>query len=175
LNNAAQVILSDFGYMDDIVALPVLAFLVYVGAEVGSGNWVYTYAFTLGLRTTITSAYLTSAFWEAFTLGSLLGVWISTRARVITILFADLLGCLAFLSVILLWPDSVFALWTGIIGLGLFMASFLLTMIVLAGERMYVTGAVTGWFLVGGGAGGTILPGLSGRLSSGSVRWRCLF
>ena len=44
------------------VVLLVLAFLLYVGAEVGFGNWIYTYALTLGHGTAITSAYLTSAF-----------------------------------------------------------------------------------------------------------------
>ena len=38
------------------IALLVLAFLLYVGAEVGFGNWIYTYALTLELGTTITSA-----------------------------------------------------------------------------------------------------------------------
>lgn len=145
------------------VILLVLAFLLYVGAEIGFGNWIYTYAFTLGLGTAITSDYLTSAFWGTFTLGRLLGIWISTRARAITILFVDLLGCLASLSLILLWPDSISAMWTGTIGVGLFMASVFPTLMVLAGERMYVTGTVTGWFLVGGGAGGTILPWIIGQ------------
>lgn len=140
------------------VALLVLAFLLYVGAEVGFGNWIYTYALTLGLGTTITSAYLTSAFWGTFTLGRLLGVWVSTRARAATILFVDLVGCLASLGVILLWPDSVTALWVGAVGLGLFMASVFPTTLMLAGERMRVTGTITGWFLVGGGTGGMILP-----------------
>jgi FHS family Na+ dependent glucose MFS transporter 1 len=145
------------------IALLVLAFLLYVGAEVGFGNWLYTYAISLELGTTITSAYLTSAFWGTFTLGRLLGVWVSTRVRAATILFVDLLGCLASLSVILLRPDSVSSLWIGAIGAGLFMASVFPTMIVLAGERMHVTGSVTGWLLVGGGAGGMILPWVIGQ------------
>jgi len=140
------------------VALLVLAFLFCVGAEIGFGNWVYTYALTLGLGTAITSAYLTSAFWGTLTLGRLLGVWVSTRARASTILFMDLLGCLASLVPILLWPDSALALWIGSIGLGLFMASIIPTTMILARERMRVTGAMTGWFLVGSGAGGMILP-----------------
>jgi FHS family Na+ dependent glucose MFS transporter 1 len=146
------------------VALLALAFLLYVGSEVGFGNWVYTYALTLGLGTAITSAYLTSAFWGTFTLGRLLGIWVSTRARAATILFVDLLGCLASLGVILLWPDSVPALWTGAIGLGLFMASVFPTMLMLAGERMHVTGTMTGWFLFGGGIGGMILPWSIGQV-----------
>jgi FHS family Na+ dependent glucose MFS transporter 1 len=140
------------------VALLVLAFVVYVGAEVGFGNWVYTYALTLGLGTGITSAYLTSAFWGTFTLGRLLGIWISTRLRPATILIVDLLGCLASLGVILLWRDSATALWIGAIGLGLFMASIFPTILMLAGERMRITGAMTGWFLAGASIGGMILP-----------------
>jgi FHS family Na+ dependent glucose MFS transporter 1 len=135
-----------------------MAFLLYVGAEVGFGNWVYTYALTLGLGTTITSAYLTSAFWGTFTLGRLLGIWVSTRARAATILIVDLLGCLASLGAILLWQDSAIALWMGAIGLGLFMASVFPTTLMLAGERMRVSGAMTGWLLAGASAGGMFLP-----------------
>ena len=149
------------------VALLALAFLLYVGAEVGFGNWIYTYALTLGLGTAITSAYLTSAFWGTFTVGRLLGVWISTRVRAATILYVDLLGCLASLGVITLWKDSGLALWAGSIGLGLFMASVFPTTLILAGERMQVTGAITGWFLVGGGAGGMILPWVIGQAFAG--------
>ena len=150
------------------VVLLALAFLLYVGAEVGFGNWVYTYALTLGLGTAITSAYLTSAFWGTFTLGRLLGIWVSTRARAATILFVDLLGCLASLGLILLWQDSAMALWAGAIGLGLFMASVFPTILMLAGERMHITGAMTGWFLVGGGAGGMLLPWVIGQAFVGT-------
>jgi FHS family Na+ dependent glucose MFS transporter 1 len=149
------------------VALIVLAFILYVGAEFGFGNWVYTYAITLGLGTTITSAYLTSAFWGTFTLGRLIGIWVSTRARPFTILFVDLAGCLLSLSLILLWPDSVPILWIAIIGLGLFMASVFPTTMMLAGERMNVSGAMTGWFLAGASLGGMFLPWGIGQAFAG--------
>jgi fucose permease len=68
------------------------------------------------------------------------------------------LGCLASLGVILLWRDSATALWTGAIGLGLFMASVFPTTLMLAGERMRITGAMTGWFLAGASVGGMTLP-----------------
>ncbi|MFZ5911436.1 MAG: hypothetical protein ACOYYU_15600 [Chloroflexota bacterium] len=106
---------------------------------------------------------MTSAFWGAFTLGRLLGVWISTRARTAAILFADLFGCLLSLGVILLWSDSALALWIGAIGLGLSMASVFPTILILAGERMTVTGAITGWLLAGTGAGGMFLPWAIGQ------------
>ncbi len=145
------------------VVLIVLMFIIYVGLETGFGNWVYTYALTLGLGTPITAAYLTSAFWGAFTAGRLLGVWVSTRARSQTILFLDLAGCLASVAVIMVWKESSLALWIGAIGLGLCMASIFPTILMFAGERMRVSGAITGWFLVGSGAGNMFLPWLIGQ------------
>ena len=142
----------------------LLLFLLYVGLELGFANWVYTYALTLNLETTITAAYLTSAFWGSFTLGRLLGVWVSTRARAQTILFIDLLGCAVSTIIIMVWKDSNLALWIGTIGLGVSMASFFPTIFMLAGERMEITGTITGWFLVGSGAGSMLLPWLIGQI-----------
>ena len=145
------------------VFLLVVLFIIYVGLEMGFGNWLYTYALTLQLGTEISAAYLTSAFWGAFTVGRLLGVWTAARLRSQTILFIDLIGCLASTLVILLWRESALALWVGSIGLGLCMASIFPTVLMLAGERMHVTGAITGWFLVGSGAGNMFLPWLIGQ------------
>jgi fucose permease len=43
------------------------------------------------------------------------------------------------------------------------MASIFPTILMLAGERLRVTGTITGWFLVGGGVGGMLLPWLIGQ------------
>ena len=43
------------------------------------------------------------------------------------------------------------------------MASIFPTFLTLAEERMHVTGTMAGWFLVGGGIGGMILPWLIGQ------------
>jgi FHS family Na+ dependent glucose MFS transporter 1 len=150
------------------VLLIVLAFFLYVGAEVGFANWLYTYAVTVNLATTVTAAYLTSAFWGLFTLGRLLGIWISTRVNSRNILFADLIGCLASLGLIIFGRESAPLLWAGSIGLGLSMASIFPTIMMLAGESMQVSGTITGWFLVGGGAGGMLLPWLIGQAFTAS-------
>jgi MFS transporter, FHS family, Na+ dependent glucose transporter 1 len=146
------------------VVLVVALFLLYVGLELGFGNWIYTYALTLNLETTITAAYLTSAFWGSFTFGRLLGVWVSTRLRSRTILFMDLVGCVISTVIIMLWKDSNVALWVGTFGLGLSMASIFPTIIMLAGESMQITGTITGWFLVGSGAGSMLLPWFIGQI-----------
>jgi FHS family Na+ dependent glucose MFS transporter 1 len=159
---------SDHGMNAPLPFLPVifctLLFLLYVGLELGFGNWIYTYALTLGLGTAITAAYLTSAFWGSFTAGRLLGVWVSTRLRSQTILIMDLIGCAISTILIMIWKDSSLALWVGTIGLGISMASFFPTIFILAGERMQITGAIAGWFLVGSGAGSMLLSWLIGQI-----------
>jgi len=146
------------------VLLIVILFILYVGLELGFGNWIYTYALTLELGTTITAAYLTSVFWGSFTLGRLLGIWVSTRFRSQTILFVDIVGCAISTILIMLWKESSLALWVGTFGLGISMASIFPTLIMLAGERMQITGTITGWFLVGSGAGSMFLPWLIGQI-----------
>jgi FHS family Na+ dependent glucose MFS transporter 1 len=146
------------------VLLIVVLFLLYVGLELGFGNWIYTYTVTLGLGTITSAANLNGFFWGSFTLGRLLGVWVSTRLRSQTILFLDVLGCAISIVIIMLWKESSLALWIGTIGLGVSMASIFPTFIMIAGERMQITGAITGWFLVGSGVGGMLLPWLLGQI-----------
>lgn len=145
------------------VLIMVLCFVLYVGGEAGYGAWIYTYAFTLRFGTEVTAAYLTSAFWGSFTLGRLFGIWVSTRAKPMTILILDLAGCLASLALILLFPRSAQMLWIGTILFGISQASIFPTFLTLAEEHMHVTGTIAGLFLVGAGLGGMILPWLIGQ------------
>jgi fucose permease len=76
----------------------------------------------------------------------------------------DLLGCAVGAIIIIIWKDSNLALWIGTISLGLSMASIFPTLFLFAGERMQITGTITGWFLVGSGAGSMLLPWLIGQI-----------
>jgi FHS family Na+ dependent glucose MFS transporter 1 len=136
-----------------LLTLLVLSFFVYVGAELSFGNWLYTYALTLGLADATTAAYLTSGFWGAFTAGRLISIPIATRFSPGAVLLADLVGCLAGVGVILLWPASPLALWIGACGTGFAMASIFPTMIAFAERRMTITGQITSLFLAGSAAG----------------------
>jgi FHS family Na+ dependent glucose MFS transporter 1 len=146
------------------VVLFILFFVMYVGAEVGFGNWIYSYSVKLDLANEIVAAYLTSAFWGFFTLSRLMGVAVSTRLKPRPVLLIDLFGCLASLALVIAWPASATILWVGAIGLGVFMASIFPTLLDLAEERLTLTGSITGWFLVGSGAGGMLVPWLIGQL-----------
>jgi MFS transporter, FHS family, Na+ dependent glucose transporter 1 len=143
----------------------IVAFLfLYVGAEVGFGGWIFTYALKLNLANETTGAYLTSAFWGAFTIGRLLSIPIAARIRPRWILFGDLLGGTLSILIVLLFPKSVSALWVGAILLGLFIASVFPTIFTLAERRMTLTGVVTSWFFVGASAGAMFFPWLMGQL-----------
>jgi MFS transporter, FHS family, Na+ dependent glucose transporter 1 len=145
------------------VLIMVLCFVLYVGGEAGYGAWIYTYAFTLGFGTEVTAAYLTSGYWGAFTLGRLLGIWVSTRMKPLTILLLDFVGCIASVGLIFLFQESALFLWIGTILFGIAQASIFPTFLTLAEERMHVTGTIAGLFLVGAGVGGMILPWLIGQ------------
>ncbi len=146
------------------IVLLIIAFLfLYVGAEVGFGGWIYTYALEQNLANETIGAYLTSAYWGAFTLGRLLSIPIAARLRPRWILLGDLSGAILSLIIILLFPDSALALWTGAILLGLCVASVFPTIFTLAERRITLTGAVTSWFFVGASAGSMVFPWLMGQ------------
>ncbi|HJQ15089.1 MAG TPA: MFS transporter, partial [Anaerolineales bacterium] len=113
--------------------------------------------------TEVTAAYLTSAFWGSFTLGRLFGIWVSTRAKPLTILYLDFVGCIISVGLVILFPQSSMMLWLGTILFGISQASIFPTFLTLAEERMHVTGTIAGLFLVGAGVGGMILPWLIGQ------------
>ncbi len=146
-----------------IVVLVIAFFFLYVGAELGYGNWIFTYTISLQLGTAVSAAYLTSAYWGFFTLGRLIGIPISIRVAPNKVLFADLAGSLVSLGLILAGRDSVEALWVGTILLGLCMASVFPTLMSLAENKLHMSGEITGWFLVGSGLGGMFLPWLIGQ------------
>lgn len=147
-----------------LLALMVVFFFLHVGAEMSYGGWVATYAETTDLASEVGARYVNSAFWGAFTLSRLMSIPIALRFRPGTILLSGLLGCVGSLAVILLWPDSLTALWLGSIGMGISIAPMFPTSISLAERRMAITGQVTGWFLVGASIGSMTIPLLIGQL-----------
>lgn len=146
-----------------LVALIVLFFFLYAGAEVAFGGWIYSYAVELRLSSHAVAAYLTSAFWGALTIGRLLAVPIALRFPPQSILLADCIGCLASLAVLLLGSHSLVATFVGTCGAGVSMASIFPAALSFAQGRMRITGKVTGWFFVGASGGGMTLPWLIGQ------------
>jgi fucose permease len=156
-NAPAQI--SDY----PLVALIVLLFILYVGAEFAMGGWLYTYAITMNLADEVTAAYLTSVFWGAFTFARLLGVPISMRVRPRYILLGDFAVAMLGVALILAWSGSSLVLWVGSVLTGFGMASIIPVILSLAERRMVITGRVTSFFFAGGSVGGMTLPWVIGQ------------
>ena len=146
-----------------LVALIVLFFFLYTGAEVAFGGWIYSYAVGLRLGSHAVAAYLTSAFWGALTVGRLLAVPVALRFPPRSVLLADCVGCLVSFAILLVGSHSLVATFVGTCGVGLSMASIFPAALSLAQARMRITGRVTGWFFVGASGGGMTLPWFIGQ------------
>jgi MFS transporter, FHS family, Na+ dependent glucose transporter 1 len=147
-----------------LLGLIVLFFFLYVGVEMGFGGWIYTYLTTMEIADAAMAAYMTAAYWGAFTVGRLLSIPIAFRVRPRYVLLIDMIGSLVGLGIMMLWPTNLTAMWVGIITLGVFTASVFPTTITLAERRMPISGQVTGWFFVGASLGSMFLPWLTGQL-----------
>ena len=152
-----------------LVALISLFFFLFVGAEISFGGWIFAYAVVMDLANPTSTDfwtseyYLNSAYWGALTVGRLVAIPLAIRFRPRLILAADLIGCLLSVAVILVWPNSLTALWIGSIGVGFSIASIFPTMISLAARHLTVTGQITGWFIVGASLGSMVVPWLIGQ------------
>jgi MFS transporter, FHS family, Na+ dependent glucose transporter 1 len=144
----------------------LIAFLLCldIGAEVGYGNWIYSYVLKMNLGDDNTAANLTSLFWGALTVGRLLGVPIAARLRPRTILLADIIGCFISIGIAILYPTSLTAMAIASACLGLTLASVYPTALAFAERRMKITGQVTGFLLVGGSVGGMVVPVIIGQM-----------
>ncbi len=147
-----------------LLALTVVFLIFQVGTEISFGGWIASYAVAVDLTSKAGAAYLSFAFWGAFTLGRLLSIPVALRLRPSVILFGGLVGCLLSLVIILLWPDSPTVLWLGTVGVGLSVAPLFPTTISLIERRMAITGWVTGWFFVGASLGSMSIPLLIGQM-----------
>src|SRR5512140_1953091 len=105
-----------------LVISAMLFLFFYVGAEITFGGWIYTYAVTLNLATVAGAAYLTSAFWLAFTVGRLISIPAATRFNPRQVIPVALVSCLAVLSLGIIFSNSSLVLWMMAIGLGFSMA-----------------------------------------------------
>jgi FHS family Na+ dependent glucose MFS transporter 1 len=151
-----------------LLLLITLIFLLYVGAEVSFGGWIYTYTILTLPGSEAMAGSLTSAFWAALTVGRLLAIPLSTRLTPRIILGLDFLGCIVSGGLIIIWSGSVPAVWIGTLGMGLSMASIFPTLLTFSERRMPITGTVSAWFFAGSGLGGMVLPWSIGQVIEGA-------
>lgn len=154
-----------------LTGLVMLFMCIYVGAEVGIGGWLYTYAVEMGLADKTSAAYLTSVYWGAFMLGRIVSIPVAARVRPRIILWVDLIGCVLSIGLLALLPQSRWAIWAGAFGFGLFVASIFPTVITWAERRMRMSGLVTSMFFVGSSVGAIFFPWFIGQLFDAYGPW----
>ena len=147
-----------------LIILVSAFFFLYVGAEAGIQSWIYTYSIQQGLAGEVSAAFLNSLFWIFITIGRLIVIPLYAHIRPRTILIADFAGCIASVSLILLFPGSESVLWIGIGAAGLFMGSIFPTTLTFTGEWIGATSRITSWFLVGASLGAMSVPWTIGQL-----------
>lgn len=146
------------------IVVAALFLFFYVGAEIAFGGWLYTYATTLGLAEAAAAAYMTSFFWLSFTVGRLLSIATAARFAPRRIVLAALLGCLAFVALLLAVPGSPAVLWVTAIGLGFCMAPVWPTGFTLVGQTVHLDARTTSLVLLGDSMGALVLPWLVGQV-----------
>lgn len=146
--------------------LPVLVsvfLFLHVAAESAYGSWIYTYSLTKQLADEVSAGYLTSAFWGSFTFGRLMAIFLALKVNAKIQLGGSVVGALLSIVILLLWPDSVTAIWIATLAYGFSLAGLFPGTITLASEHLHMTGGVTGFFLVGSSFGAMALPWLIGQ------------
>lgn len=154
-----------------LLVLGIAAFLaLMVGIEASLGGLLTSYAIVVGGMDEIDAAYLTSVFWASLTVSRLIAIGVAVWVRPPVILILNLTGSLASVALVMALPDSLAALWAGVIGLGVFTASIFPTMLAMSGRRMALPAQVTSIFFAGAAIGAMTLPWLIGQLFDSQPR-----
>jgi FHS family Na+ dependent glucose MFS transporter 1 len=160
-----------------LVVLVAGSLMAYVGMELGFGGWIFTYATLTRAMSAPNAAYLTSAFWGAFTLGRLTSIPamahltrrhekthgnVAAPARAVHLVLDTALAGAAAAVVVLLLSNGERGVWIGSALLGLSIGPIFPTLIAVAEQRLKLSGQMTSLFLVGAGLGGVFIPWLVG-------------
>jgi FHS family Na+ dependent glucose MFS transporter 1 len=145
-----------------LILVFALVSLLYGGAEVSFSSWLYTFIVSLHPSDVPAAVMLNSAFWFAIAAGRLLAIPISVRLLPRKLLAIDFIGSLACLTVIITLAHSLTALWVGVIGLGLFMASIAPIQMDYIDRRLKITGTISGVLSAAFSVGSMVFPWLSG-------------
>lgn len=147
-----------------LLAVVSFFFLLYVGVEAGFAGWVFTYAEEVELGGTGAAAWLTAAFWIAFTLGRVAAIGVARRVNPAPILATACSLAVAAAVVLVLAGGQGVAVWLGTVLFGLGVAPQYATMLTYAEAHLPITGAATAWFVGASSIGGLLLPWLIGQM-----------
>jgi fucose permease len=150
---------------------------VYVGLEIGVGNWAFSYLVEERGHGDVLAGYTVSGYWLGLTIGRFLISPIATRFGVSTVgmMYACMAGVAGSAALAWLVPGAA-AASVGLALLGFFLGPIFPTTIAVAPEvtvaRLVPT--AIGVMNAGSVAGGSALPWLAGAIAQGIGAWTLL-
>lgn len=155
------------GWPGPLVLIFILAFVLYVAIETGTGGWMASHLRSLGISST-NAAATTSAFFLALVIGRLLITVVPPRVPESTIVLAA--AAVATAGVLLANIESIAPL--AYVAAGFAMAPIFPTGIVWLAKLRPGDSRATSWLYPAASLGGTFGPGLIGVVIAGAgVGW----
>jgi len=142
----------------------VLLFFLFVGAETTIGSWLFSFAKRAAQLSPTSAAYLTSAFWGAFTGGRLLTILGSVRIRPATYVRGSIAASVLSALGVSAFSNGGIGLWICVAALGLSLAAVFPQAFAFANHALRLTGRRTAWMLVASSLGGMVIPWIAGQL-----------
>jgi fucose permease len=148
-----------------VVWLAALFLLLYVGAEIGLGNWGYSFLTIARQSPALFSAWVVSGYWLGLTIGRLTLANLSARLGIRPLILVCLAGVLA--GLLLAW--SLPGLWgaaPGLYLLGFFLGPIFPTTIAWLSQVVpaRLLASAVGFLFALGNVGGALFPSLAGTL-----------
>jgi fucose permease len=159
------------------VLLGAALLAVYVGLELGVGNWGFSYLVQARDQSETLAGYSVSGYWLGLTLGRFLISPVATRLGVTAagLMFACLAGVMAAAALAWLLP-AVVAVSAAFVLLGFFLGPIFPTTMAVAPQltsaRLVPT--AIGVMNAGSVVGGSALPWLAGAIAQGAGLWTLL-
>ncbi|XP_072016263.1 sodium-dependent glucose transporter 1A-like [Amphiura filiformis] len=164
LETESSALPSDKDFTNYILGLLFVFYFLYVGAEVGYGGYIYTFAISINLQHK-TAAHLNSLFWGTFAIMRGVSIFIASMISPLQMLVMDLLGCILSSLVLSYEADTnPTVLWVGTATLGASMASLFPAGISWLESHAPVTGKMASLLLVGSAFGEMVIPIILGQL-----------
>lgn len=141
-----------------------LVFLLYVGAEVGFGGWIFSFVVASDVASEAVAGAINATFFGAFTLGRLFAIPLTSRFSNRQLLQANYIGSLLSLVLLLLKPDSIITVTIATAGLGLSLASTFPVLMAFVGKHLNLSGRINGALFAVTAVGAMLIPWLMGLL-----------
>lgn len=142
-------------------------FFCMVGIEILGSQWTFNMGVSLGLNRESGAPLLASMFWWMYALGRLISIPLAMRIGTGKYLLIDLIGMLLSSVVLLLGLRAGNGanpwVWAGVIGIGLSVASTFPGALSYIGERMRMTGKITGGLFASANIGAMFIPWFIGQ------------